>query len=79
MQTTIGVLAFGHVHFKAACAAEGLRWQDVKHVTHVAAFKGVTRLIVHSTASDRRQSHLVIEAQRLKLINNKQTETLCDS
>lgn len=64
---TVGVLAFGHVHFKRACADAGLDWEKVTHVTNIKKFKGITSVLLHVTASDRRQSHLVIEAKRLKL------------
>lgn len=65
---TIGVIAFGHIHFKAACEAEGLDWREVVHVSSIRKFRGVTRVIVHCTAHDRRQSHLLIEAIRLRLL-----------
>ena len=63
-----GVIAFGHVHFKSACMASGLDWQQVTHVTSIRKFKGITSVLLHVTARDRRQSHLVIEAKRLRLI-----------
>jgi hypothetical protein len=65
----IAVIAFGHVYFKAACAAENVDWQAARHISRVGLFRGLTpantRLITHVTASDRRQSAIVIEAKRL--------------
>lgn len=65
----VAVIAFGHVHFKAACAAEGVDWQQARHISNMSVFRSLkpesTRLIVHSSASDRRQHDIVVEAKRL--------------
>lgn len=65
----VAVIAFGHVHFKAACAAVGVDFREARHISNLAVFKSLrpesTRLIVHSTASDRRQQYIVVEAKRL--------------
>ena len=65
---SLGVIAFGHVHFKSACEASDLDWREVVHVSSIRKFKGVTSILLHVSARDRRQSHLVIEAKRLGLL-----------
>lgn len=65
----VAVIAFGHVHFKSACAAEGIDFRDARHISNMSVFRSLkpetTRLIVHSSAADRRQHDLVVEAKRL--------------
>ncbi len=63
------VIAFGHVHFKEACAKEHLDWRQVRHVSNLRVFSQLdpctTRVIVHTSALDRRQKYLIDEAERL--------------
>lgn len=65
----VAVIAFGHVHFKAACAAEGVDFREARHISNMAVFRSLkpeaTRLVIHSSAADRRQHDLVVEAKRL--------------
>ena len=65
----LAVIAFGHVHFKAACAAEGVDWKQATHISNMSVFRRLqpeaTRLVLHPTSTDRRQHDLVVEAKRL--------------
>ncbi len=65
----VAVIAFGHIHFKAACAAEGVDWQQARHISNLSVFRSLdpkaTRLIKHITANDHRQRDIVAEAKRL--------------
>ena len=65
----VAVLAFGHVNFKAACVAEGVDWQQARHLSNLGMFRGLvpsrTRMIIHQTAYDHRQRDILNEAKRL--------------
>lgn len=70
----VAVIAFGHVHFKAACAAEGVDFREARHISNMSVFRSLrpetTRLIVHSSASDHRQRDIVAEAKRLGFVRS---------
>ena len=65
----LAVLAFGHLHFKACCKAEGVDWREATHVTNLGVFNHIspqtTRLVVHTTGHDHRKRDLLTEAKRL--------------
>lgn len=65
----IAVIAFGHIHFKAACAAVGVEHTAARHITNMSVFRSLcateTRLVVHVTGTDHRLRDLVVEAKRL--------------
>ncbi len=65
----VAVIAFGHIHFKAACAAEGLDFKEARHISNMSVFKqldsGNTRVVMHVTATDHRLRSIVLEAKRL--------------
>ena len=66
---TVAVIAFGHIHFKAACAAEGVDFRQARHISNMRVFRALepesTRLVVHVTGRDHRLRDIVAEAKRL--------------